>query len=115
MDWKCYKQRCDSPEMWSRWMLNETIGLVGAQSSFGLTLEAAMRATPLEKPLDHRGGPATDMFELDLGASEVDAIVLEIEQAAQRNATTSGGRGLGGFVEAWQEYQRQVSNDQNQT
>ena len=25
MDWKCYKQRCDTPKMWSRWMLNETI------------------------------------------------------------------------------------------
>ena len=90
-------------------MLNETIGLVGAQSSVGLTLETAMRAAPLEKPLDHRGGPATDMFELELGLAEVDAIVFEIEQAVQRDATTSSGRGLGGFVEAWQEYQRQVS------
>ena len=115
MDWKCYKQRCDLPEMWSRWMLNETIALlgeqVGEQSHLAQILEEAMRQTPLAKPDDHRGGPETDMFELSLGGAEVGEIVAVIEQAIQRETKTSGGRSLGGFDEAWQEFQRQVSRN----
>lgn len=108
MDWKCYKQRCDKPEMWSRWMLNETIALLGEQSHLAQSLQEAMRQAPLVKPDDHRGGPATDMFELSLDGAEVGEIVAVVEQAIQRETKTSGGRSLGGFGEAWQEFQRQV-------
>ena len=120
MDWKCYKQRCDMPEMWSRWMLNETIALLGEQvgeqshlaQSLQESLQEAMRQAPLAKPDDHRGGPATDMFELSLDGAEVGEIVAVIEQAIQRETKTSGGRSLGGFGEAWQEFQRQVSRNE---
>ncbi|MCZ6655781.1 MAG: hypothetical protein O7C67_00655 [Gammaproteobacteria bacterium] len=109
MDWNCYKQRCDKPEMWSRWMLNETIELVGDQSHLAQTLEAVLREEPLAKPPGHRGGPETDMFELALDIADVDTIVAAVRQAVEHKATTSGGRGLGGFAEAWQEFQRHVS------
>lgn len=102
--------------MWSRWMLNETIALLGEQShlaqslqgSLQESLQEAMRQAPLVKPDDHRGGPATDMFELSLDGAEVGEIVAVVEQAIQRETKTSGGRSLGGFGEAWQEFQRQV-------
>jgi hypothetical protein len=108
------------PEMWSRWMLNETIALLGEQvgeqshlaQSLQESLQEAMRQAPLAKPDDHRGGPATDMFELSLDSAEVGEIVAVIEQAIQRETKTSGGRSLGGFGEAWQEFQRQVSRNE---
>ena len=63
------------------------------------------RATPLDKPADHRGGSATDMFRVDLTREVVVLLCDRVESAVQVGAATSGtsGRGLGGFVEAWRE------------
>ena len=73
-------------------------------------LAAAVRAPlggePLSKPADHSGGSATDMFVLRLGVSSRLEVLRAVSEACASGATTSGtaGRGLGGFVEAWQEY-----------
>ena len=37
-------------------------------------LRDAMQAKPLAKPRDHKGGPATDMYDVDLDAPTVAAI-----------------------------------------
>jgi hypothetical protein len=107
MDWPTYKRLCDRPDVWSRWMLEQTAALladVGLRARLGDFLDAA----PLAKPTDHRGGAATDMFTLDLTVVEVAAIRGEIEAARHRGATSPAtrARGLGGFVEAWTEYHR---------
>ena len=111
MDWKHYKARCEAPEVWSRWMLVQTMELVAGHPRLVAELRRAMAAQPLAKPPGHKGGSATDMFELNLTAFQADTILAVVRQAAERGADTAGtrGRGLGGFVAAWLDYRRSVS------
>lgn len=89
-------------------MLVQTVELLeqepGAEAS-RLLLEQTLRAQPLGKPADHRGGPLTDMFRLPLTAAEAAAVVEAVARAsaAGRTTTATAVRGLGGFVEAWSE------------
>ena len=105
MDWERYKQLCDQPNVFSRWMLQQTIELLG-EGPVVDALVGAMRAPAVEKPCGHRGGPATDMFVLELEAGArravVDLVIVAREAGAVTEATSA--RGLGGFVEAWSEY-----------
>ena len=103
MDWDEYKRRCDTPGVVSRWMLERTADLVDAPVAEHL--RAATSGKPLPKPADHKGGPATDMFELELDDAIADAIVAAVERAH-----AAGQPNLRGFVAAWREYRgdRQV-------
>ncbi len=87
----------------SRWMVTRTAALLPAP--LGESLLAALDRQPLPKPPDHRGGSDTDMFEIELAATEVEAILAMVERSATAGVTTTEGRGLGGFVEAWREFQ----------
>ncbi len=97
MDWDEYKRRCDTPGVVSRWMLERTAELV--DSSVAERLLAATSGKPLPKPEGHKGGPGTDMFELQLDGAVVDAVVAAVERAH-----AAGNQKLGGFVAAWREY-----------
>ena len=79
-------------------------------------LHDAMCARPLAKPTGHTGGPATDMFEVDV-TDEVAAAILKAVQraAAEHHEAESpppdGCRGaptrshsLNAYVAAWREY-----------
>ena len=100
MEWERYKALCDRPNVMSRWLLTETAALVCAE--LRQPLLAAMQQPPLPKPLDHKGGAETDMFELALDEF-VDRILVAVESAAARGETTTQGRTLGGFASAWRE------------
>ncbi len=106
MDWDRYKALCDTPDVCSRWMLQQTLELLN-DGALQARLERVLAEQPLPKPEDHRGGAATDMFRVDLSFEEVQAVRRQVEAARSRGATTSAtrGRGLGGFIEAWQEYE----------
>jgi hypothetical protein len=108
VDWTDYKVLCDSPDVVSRWMLTQTLELLAleeGQDALHRALAAVLRASPLPKPADHRGGPATDMFRLDLTLEDAGAVAALVLRAAAAGRTTTGtaGRGLGGFAEAWHE------------
>lgn len=108
MDWADYKALCDSPEVVSRWMLVQTLELValeGGDAALHRVLTAVLQGPPLPKPVDHRGGPHTDMFRLDLTVEDAGTVAALVVRAAAAGRTTTGtqGRGLGGFAEAWQE------------
>ena len=107
MDWPAYKRLCDRPDVWSRWMLEQTAALL-ADADLRARLAAHARTAPLDKPSDHRGGSATDMFTLDLTPDEAERILAALESARSKGDTTiaTRARGLGGFVEAWAEYHR---------
>ena len=109
MDWEHYKRLCDTPDVASRWLLEQTFELL-SDPALRSRLGATLRQPPLPKPADHRGGTATDMFRLALTAEEVCAVCREVEAAVAGGLTTRAtrARGLGGFVEAWQEYARYV-------
>ncbi len=51
---------------------------------------------------------ATDMSAMTPTHAEVAALRRRVEQAAAAGETTSAtrGRGLGGFIEAWREYEQ---------
>ena len=103
MDWDEYKKRCDEPRVVSRWMLERTAELV--DPAVAAHLLDATSGKPLPKPEGHKGGPATDMFELQLDDAIADAIVAAVERAhAAGKGEGAGSRKLGGFVAAWREY-----------
>ena len=106
MDWDEYKSRCDSPQVWSRWMLGQTLELLSGDAELSAPLHRALAGEPIAKPPGHRGGDATDMFELRLDEAQAGAVVQRVRLAVERGAETAGtrGRGLGGFLEAWMEY-----------
>ena len=74
-------------------------------------LRRALAGEPLVKPPGHKGGDATDMFELRISAAQADAVVAVLREAKARDVRTSGTRhrGLGGFLEAWEEYRRFIA------
>ena len=113
MDWNRYKARCHSPDVWSRWMLAQTLELVSADAGISGHLRRALAHSPLAKPLGHKGSAATDMFELHLNAAQADTVVAMVRRAVESGAETrdTRGRGLGGFLEAWLEYRRFVAAD----
>ncbi|MEJ2087123.1 MAG: hypothetical protein P8Y69_01270 [Gammaproteobacteria bacterium] len=104
MDWDRYKQICDTPNVFSRWMLEQTRELTG--QALAAELDRAMMGLPVTKPSDHRGGSASDMFELTLTSEQVEAILRHVRSAVSVDRRTSGtaARGLGGFEAAWSEY-----------
>ena len=106
MDWERYKALCDTPDVCSRWLLDQTLELVD-EPSVAEHLRDDMAQAPIEKPDDHQGGEPTDMFRMSLSLPEVRAVRERVEEAMATGATTTGtrGRGLGGFLETWREYE----------
>jgi limonene-1,2-epoxide hydrolase len=114
MEWKEYKRLCDSPQVFSRWMLGQTIELLGEEAPLADALALVLCGRPLEKPHDHRGGLLMDMFEVILPLSEATAIHRIVRDAARAGRATSATRprGLGGFEETWREYAAYVERTQ---
>jgi len=108
LDWDAYKQLCDTPNVFPRWMLEQTCELLAGELREQLTRNLA--DAPLDKPSDHRGGAATDMFVLRLPLCHAIAVRDRVRAAVAAGESTSAtaGRGLGGFEEAWQEYVQHV-------
>ena len=107
MDWPSYKELCDRPDVFSRWMLTQTRGLID-DAALAARLERFLSQAPFEKPIDHRGGAATDMLVVTLALEEVDAVrdAVAVALASGRRTEATRARGLGGFAEAWDEYRR---------
>lgn len=110
MDWESYKLLCDTPDVCSRWLVEQTLELL-EDGPLRSRLKRLLEGAPISKPADHRGGAATDMFRLVLTPEEAASVCRRVAEAALRGETTSAtrNRGLGGFVEAWQEYQRYLA------
>lgn len=104
LDWDAYKRLCDTPDVISRWMLEQTAELL--EGALRAELEATLSGPSLPKPDDHKGNAATDMFQLRLARQQVVAVHERVARAVVAGESTSGtrARGLGGFEEAWREY-----------
>ena len=96
-------------------MLSQSGGLLEAANEPALAgrVTSFLMHAPLEKPDDHLGPAETDMFQLSLGARECRRILVVITDCAERRVTTpeTENRGLGGFVEAWDEYLSHLIRD----
>ena len=88
-------------------MLEQTLELLTGQDP-ATVLREALAGTALPKPADHKAGSLADMFRLSMNPGEIEAVVAVVKRAVASGTTTSGtaSRGLGGFLEAWQEYLR---------
>lgn len=84
-------------------MLEETATLSDGETRAALLEIAA--GTPLPKPTDHKGGEATDMFEIDLPTDVVRSVVEIVDDAANRGLRTPRSTKIGGFAAAWRELQ----------
>lgn len=119
MDWPAYKARCDSPEFWSRWLIERWLELLAEASAVATVdgtadqraatsnaLERALCGARLPKPADHRGGPATDMFEVMLSVEQAQGLLVLLDSLPAPVVATPAqrARGLGGFREAMVEY-----------
>jgi hypothetical protein len=106
-DWVRYRALCDRGDVLSRWLVEQTAGLLEADGDDGLARRVRRIAagTPLPRPADHLGGAATEFFEARLALAEVRAVAAAVRAAAaEPGRRLPGGRGLGGVTEAWQEY-----------
>jgi hypothetical protein len=116
MKWNEYKRLCDSPQVFSRWMLEQCIELLGNDLRLRNLLARELGGRSLDKPRDHRGGTQTDMFEVALSLNDARAVHAIIGDAVREGRTTeqTGPRGLGGFEETWREYVAYRERIQNQ-
>lgn len=111
MDWDRYKRACDRPNVFSRWMIEQTRELIARELIARELIEvfdAALGSAPLPRPAGHKGGTELDMFALELTPRQVSLVLERVRHASAAGATTSATRerGLAGFVEAWAEYAR---------
>lgn len=110
MNWNEYKRLCDSPPVFSRWMLEQSIELLRTEPRLAVALGRVLADSAIEKPLDHRGGWQTDMFVVALSVCDANDVVSVMSRAIAEGQTTvaTRARGLGGFLEAWREYANYV-------
>lgn len=113
MNWEQYKALCDRGDVLSRFLLEETLQLLlTAQAGHAAAeLRAALAGVPLPVPPDFKGGAAADCFRVQLTVATIDCVLAHVRAAQDAGARTSGGRHLGGFVEAWQECRDWVSGE----
>lgn len=110
MDWSSYKKVCDQPNVLSRWLLIQTSAV--CSNELRQRIEAILAAVPLEKPEDHKGGAALDMFETYFSLAGVRAISVHVEAACSSGTQTTGDvvRDYQGILRAWQEYERMLES-----
>ena len=106
MDWVSYRALCDQGDVLSRYLLASTSDVLMAAGERVLAQELSrvLAGEPLAKPADHRADAAADFFLVELEPEAVRRIVRAVTAARAAGWRTASGRGLGGFVEAWQEY-----------
>ena len=107
-DWVRYRALCDRGDVLSRWLVEQTAGLLDGlgAATLGDAVRAVLRGAPLPRPADHRGGVEAEFFEARLPLPTVRSVTAAVrEAAADPDRRLPNGRGLGGVVEAWQEYQ----------
>ena len=104
MKWDEYKEICDHPTVLTRWLLEQTLRVCDPNCARFIT--SMLEAPPIEKPVGHKGGPATDMFSTSLQRDEVVHISQLVRKAIKTNQKTSGPveRDYSHIEKTWLEY-----------
>ena len=104
MDWTQYRERCSSPTVLSRWIIEQTIAAVSAVDRESLTRVLGQK--PVEKPDDFKADARLDMFETDFSADRVRSIMSSVQGAVAQGKTTVGEvvRTYEPIEKTWSEY-----------
>lgn len=104
MLWDEYKELCDHPSVLTRWLVQQTLRI--CDSDCTKALESILNTPPLIKPLGHKGGLATDMFQTSLAREVVVEIIEQVQLAIANDAKTTGPieRDYSSIGQAWLEY-----------
>ena len=102
MQWEDYKRLCERPDYFSRWALQLT-GETVSDPALRKTLADVTRRAPLDKPADHRGGPETDYFQVDVAMHHALLVVHQIGIAVSESEGRQQRR-LNHLRVVWGEY-----------
>jgi hypothetical protein len=102
MDWPDYKRMCESPNHFSRWALELTRGIL-REAPIARKIVSTMNGRPLEKPADHRGGPETDYFRVELDDAAVRRVIAAFAARIENSAGRERRR-LAHLCKVWEEY-----------
>ena len=104
MRWEVYKQRCEQPDVVSRWMIEQTAELLDAGLRERLLAELAEK--PMPPPRGHLGDTRADMFVIN----DLSDVALEISDSvdraviAGRHTSATTIHGVERFSEIWCNY-----------
>ena len=109
MEWSAYRQLCDSPNVFSRWALEQS--KTQLNTDLRDAIDAVLLKQHLEKPHGHKGDKRTDMFQLQLPPRAVNEIIECLNHAHELKKQTSGSviRDYTGLIKAWEEYAAKYS------
>lgn len=104
MEWAKYRELCDSPNVFSRWALEQT--KLQVDPDLRRVFDQILISQYVEKPSDHKGDERTDMFVLELDRTAIREIIECLQSAESSNKKTRGSvvRGFDGLIKAWEEY-----------
>lgn len=117
--WTCYRRLCDKPNVFTRWLLQQTSEILEQSGQTGLMARIQQilnEQSPLDKPRDHQGDSRSDVFLMNLSLTEALEIIQCIGAAERKGLVTreTEQRGLGGFAAAWREYVTFLSRFSNE-
>jgi len=98
---------CESPNHFSRWALELTRGIL-REPPIVRKIVSTMDGRPLEKPADHRGGPETDYFRIELDEATVHHVIAAFDVRIG-NAEGRERRRLTRLSKVWEEYLESIT------
>lgn len=104
MEWDEYKTICDHPSVLTRWLIEQTLRVCDGDGAS--LLEAILGSVPIDKPSEHKGGAAIDMFKTSLKREDVTQIAVQVQSAVKTDKRTSGPveRDYSHIEKTWLEY-----------
>lgn len=104
MEWDEYKEICDHPSVLTRWLLEQTLRVCDPERA--RLIASTLGSPPIEKPMGHKGGTATDMFNTSLKRGDVVQITQQVHEAVETEQKTKGPveRDYSHIEKTWLEY-----------
>ena len=104
MQWDEYKKICDHPSVLTRWLLEQTLRVCDPKTA--KLLKSTLESAPITKPIGHKGGTATDMFNTSLQRDDVAQIAQQVQSSVRTEKKTSGlvERDYSHIEKTWLEY-----------
>jgi len=110
MDSTTYKREMSRTDVFHRATLEETIAVLERDhADLAQRVRSQLERPPIQKPEQHTGGSASDIFRVELFRAEVDLIVqamgvAEVGALGQDYKTTPAASHFAGLLDTWNRY-----------